>query len=208
MQQRDYHTKELSKNMKFQEIILYENRKLSRQLLILNQALCEERNERFKAIQLMQQKKVYEKTPSDNNAIQTQILDLRRKYDIAQQRVTDLECELARQTQEYINSINEKETKVKDTQLANTQMKTEIKQLNQRVKELENELASHRTELNSERSKRSSIEASAKNENLLKQSYDKVVQNLKTQKAHIDEIQKNQNELYKAIEDQKVQLVD
>ena len=194
--------------MKFQEIILYENRKLSRQLLILNQALCEERNERFKAIQLMQQKKVYEKAPSDNNAIQTQILDLRRKYDIAQQRVTDLECELARQTQEYINSINEKETKVKDTQLANTQMKTEIKQLNQRVKELENELASHRTELNSERSKRSSIEASAKNENLLKQSYDKVVQNLKTQKAHIDEIQKNQNELYKAIEDQKVQLVD
>ena len=194
--------------MKFQEIILYENRKLSRQLLILNQALCEERNERFKAIQLMQQKKVYEKAPSDNNAIQTQILDLRRKYDMAQQRVTDLECELARQTQEYINSINEKETKVKDTQLANTQMKTEIKQLNQRVKELENELASHRTELNSERSKRSSIEASAKNENLLKQSYDKVVQNLKTQKAHIDEIQKNQNELYKAIEDQKVQLVD
>ena len=156
----------------------------------------------------MQQKKVYEKAPSDNNAIQTQILDLRRKYDMAQQRVTDLECELARQTQEYINSINEKETKVKDTQLANTQMKTEIKQLNQRVKELENELASHRTELNSERSKRSSIEASAKNENLLKQSYDKVVQNLKTQKAHIDEIQKNQNELYKAIEDQKVQLVD
>jgi hypothetical protein len=31
----------------------------------------------------MQQKKVYEKAPSDNNAIQTQILDLRRKYDMA-----------------------------------------------------------------------------------------------------------------------------
>jgi len=35
--------------MKFQEIILHENRKLSRQLLLLNQALYEERNERLKA---------------------------------------------------------------------------------------------------------------------------------------------------------------
>ena len=85
--------------------------------------------------------------------------------------------------------------------MANAQMKTEIKQLNQRVKELENELSSHRTELNSERSKLSSIEASAKNENLLKQSYDKVVQNLKSQKSYMDEIQKNQNELYKMIEE-------
>ena len=129
------------------------------------------------------------------------MLDMRKKFDQAQQRATDLECELVRQTQEYINSINEKESKVKDTQLANAQMKTEIKQLNQRVKELENELSSHRTELNSERSKLSSIEASAKNENLLKQSYDKVVQNLKSQKSYMDEIQKNQNELYKMIEE-------
>jgi hypothetical protein len=30
MSQRDSHTKEISKNMKFQEIILHENRKLSR----------------------------------------------------------------------------------------------------------------------------------------------------------------------------------
>jgi hypothetical protein len=47
--QRDAHSKELSKNMKFQEIILHENKKLSRQLVILNQALYEERNERLKA---------------------------------------------------------------------------------------------------------------------------------------------------------------
>ena len=127
----------------------------------------------------MQQKKINERVQSDPN-VQSQMLDLRRKYDQAQQRVTDLECALARQTYEYINSINDKEAKVKDTQLANSQMKTEIKQLNQRVKELENELSSHRSELNSERSKRSSIEVSAKNENLLKQSYDKVMQNLKS----------------------------
>ena len=49
LSQRDSHGKELSKNMKFQEIILHENRKLSRQLVILNQALYEERNERLKA---------------------------------------------------------------------------------------------------------------------------------------------------------------
>jgi hypothetical protein len=36
--------------MKFQEIILHENRKLARQLLLVNQALSDERNERLRAV--------------------------------------------------------------------------------------------------------------------------------------------------------------
>jgi hypothetical protein len=42
-----------------------------------------------------------------------------------------------------------------------------------------------------ERSKRHEAEAAIKNENLLKQAYDRISGNLKTQKGHIDELQRS-----------------
>lgn len=44
LQTRDLHSKEISKNMKFQDIILAENRKLSRQLLSLTQLLYDQKH--------------------------------------------------------------------------------------------------------------------------------------------------------------------
>ncbi len=117
MNQRDNQSKELSKNMKFQEIILYENKKLARQVLILNQALYEERNERLKAQSMTRLNK------RDHTIIETNsqiVLDLRLKCEKAQGRVSDLECENARIIEDFIHSTNDKEAKVRDYQIQNT----------------------------------------------------------------------------------------
>ena len=99
--------------MKFQEIILHENRKLSRQLLLLNQALYEERNERLKASSSA--KISYKVSESlKNEEFAQQYTDLRKRYEYAQKKVTDLECENAKMLEEFIRVTNEKEVKVKE----------------------------------------------------------------------------------------------
>ena len=125
--------------MKFQEIILHENRKLSRQLLLLNQALYEERNERLKACsQAKIRYKVDESLKNEEYA--QQFMDLRKRYEAAQRRVTDLECDNAKVLEEFLRVTNEKEFKVKEVFTQNQQLKTENAKQSSKIKELDYEM--------------------------------------------------------------------
>jgi hypothetical protein len=73
------HTKELSKNMKFQEIILAENRKLSRHILALNQALYDETHTPRSNLQAPPTPTRQHTSSFDDG----QFRDLKRKYELA-----------------------------------------------------------------------------------------------------------------------------
>jgi hypothetical protein len=133
-------------------------------------------------------------------------MDLRKRYEAAQRRVTDLECENAKVLEEFLWVTNEKEVKVKEVLTQNQQLKTENSKQSSKIKELDYEMQRLRSELESERSKRSGIEISSKNEILLKQAYEKLTHSFKSQKAHLDEIQMNNSELYQSIERLKVDI--
>jgi predicted nucleic acid-binding Zn-ribbon protein len=120
-----------------------------------------------------------------------QLREMRRKFELAQQRVMDLECENARLVEEFMHTNNDKEAKIKDIQQINSQLKNEIRTSNVRIKDMECELTRIKNEVEVERSKRHEAEAAIKNENLLKQAYDRISGNLKTQKGHIDELQRS-----------------
>lgn len=64
--------------MKFQEIILNENKKLARQVLILNQSLYEERNEKLKAISLQRLQSRDSKCLESNNTL---VMELKRRCE-------------------------------------------------------------------------------------------------------------------------------
>ena len=106
-------------------------------------------------------------------------MDLRRRYEATQKRVTDLECENANMLEEFIRVTNEKEVKVKEFQTQNQQLKGENSKQAAKIKELDIELSRLRTDLESERHRRTGIEISSKNEALLKQAYDKLTHTFK-----------------------------
>lgn len=80
--QKDQHTKEMAKNMKFQEIILHENRKLSRQVLQQNQLLYDEKNLRMQ--QTLTCKCGNPKALTLLNEENNQLREMRRKFEGAQ----------------------------------------------------------------------------------------------------------------------------
>lgn len=133
-------------------------------------------------------------------------MDLKRRYEATQKRVTDLECENAKMLEDFMRVTNEKEIKVKELQSQNQQLKTENTKSASKIRDLESEVNRLRNELESERQRRSGIEASSKNETLLKQAYEKLTQTFKTQKSHLDELQLNNSELYETIEALKSDL--
>lgn len=90
-----------------------------------------------------------------------------------------------------MHTNNDKEAKIKEMQHGSSLLKNEIRSLNVKIKDMECELTRIRNEVEVERSKRTEAESGIRNESLLRQAYDRISANLKTQKGHIDELQRS-----------------
>jgi|LauGreDrversion4_2_1035121.scaffolds.fasta_scaffold88098_2 hypothetical protein len=123
---------------------------------------------------------------------ESQSIEWRRKSEILSKQVADLECDNARLVEEFIHSTQDKDAKLKEQNLINAQLKTELRSAHLRIKEFECEVARIRNELDQEKNKKSDAEASNRNESLLRQSYDRVSVNLKSQKEHMDQLMASQ----------------
>jgi hypothetical protein len=123
---------------------------------------------------------------------ENQSIEWRRKSEILSKQVADLECDNARLVEEFIHSTQDKDAKLKEQNLINAQLKTELRSAHLRIKEFECEVARIRNELDQEKNKKSDAEASNRNESLLRQSYDRVSVNLKSQKEHMDQLMASQ----------------
>ena len=126
------------------------------------------------------------------NEQESQSIEWRRKSEILSKQVADLECDNARLVEEFIHSTQDKDAKLKEQNLINAQLKTELRSAHLRIKEFECEVARIRNELDQEKNKKSDAEASNRNESLLRQSYDRVSVNLKSQKEHMDQLMASQ----------------
>lgn len=175
-------------------------------MLQLNQLLYDEKNMRMQ--QTLTCKCGNPKALTLLNEENNQLREMRRKFEGAQQRVMDLECENARLVEEFMHTNNEKEAKIKDLTQANSQLKNEIRSHNVRLKDIECELTKVKNEVEVERSKRHEAEAAIKNESLLRQAYDRISASLKNQKGHIDELQRSNQDLYQVIDRLKDEISD
>jgi len=109
LQARDLHSKEISKNMKFQDIILSENRKLSRQLLQLTQLLYDQKHQAT-----LEQCPGCERNRGQADAS----VDLQRLSEGLAHRVAELECENARLHEDFLRATAEKDARLKEQHLA------------------------------------------------------------------------------------------
>lgn len=78
-----------------------------------------------------------------------------------------------RMTEEFMKTTNEKDARLKESLFCNAQLKNEVRNQALKIKDLDCEISKLRNDIEMERSKRSEIENSVRNDSLLKQAYDK-----------------------------------
>ena len=183
--------------MKFQDIILAENRKLSRQLLSLTQLLYDQRHQASQAVCAGCER---------HRGQQEAALDLQRLSEGLAQRVAELECENARLSDELLRASADKEARLKEQHLAQHSLKAELRSAQLRLKEFECEIARLRHEAEQERARKSEGEALSKTEAQLRQAYDKALASLRSQKEHHDRALAGQERLYSAIDRLRAEL--
>ncbi|CDW88231.1 gas2 domain containing protein [Stylonychia lemnae] len=194
--QKVNYQKEIAKHKTFQEIILNENKVLSRQILVLTEMYYEQ----HRNIQKTYNEKNYEENGLKCVLYDERVLDYRSKYEDGMNKLRDLETKLLQLNENHIKICEDKDNKIQELQSQNKDIKHESKLQARQIQEFVLDLERLKNELEEEKNKKVDIQ-NEKRLDLMRQS---LVENYKItiarQTQQIDDIIKEKKTLEAIVE--------